>query len=135
MSRGGKNTKIHAIVDGLGNPVSLMLTGGNISDCKVGVELLSTVDFEGSIVMGDKAYGTNEVREFIEGNNVSYCIPPKQNTISLWDCDFHQYKELHLVECFFQKIKHFRRVATRYEKLASRFFGFVLLASIMILVK
>lgn len=96
---------------------------------------MSTVDFEGSIVMGDKAYGTKEIREFIEYSNASYCIPPKQNALNPWDCDFYQFKERHLVECFFQKIKQFRRVATPYDKLTSRFFGFVLLASIMILVK
>lgn len=57
MTRGGRNTKIHAIVDGLGNPLHVQLTGGQISDITVAYELLEHVDVSGSIVMADKAYG------------------------------------------------------------------------------
>ena len=67
--------------------------------------------------------------------NASYCIPPKLNTKYPWECDFWHYKERHLVECFFQKLKLYRRIATRYDKLAARFLSFILLACIMILVK
>jgi transposase len=67
--------------------------------------------------MGDKAYGTEEIREYIESQGASYCIPPKVNSAEPWECDRYQYKERHLVECFFNKIKQFRRVATRYDKL------------------
>ena len=135
MSRGGKNTKIHALVDGLGNPVKLLFTCGNISDCSVAVEVLSTVDISGSVVLADKAYGTNDIRAHIEGQGSSYCIPPKSNTIDPWDCDYWHYKERHVVECFFQKIKQFRRVATRYDKLLACFKATVYLACIMLLVK
>ncbi|MDR1482361.1 MAG: transposase [Synergistaceae bacterium] len=79
MSCGGRNTKIHAIVDALGNPVELYLTPGNENDCRVAIEVLSNVELEGSIVMGDKAYGTKEIREYIENHGASYCIPPKSN--------------------------------------------------------
>ena len=57
------------------------------------------------------------------------------NTVNPWRCDWAIYKERHLVECFFQKLKWFRRVATRYDKLDSSFLAFVYLASIAILVK
>ena len=85
--------------------------------------------------MGDKAYGTATIREFIETNGGSYCIPPKDNAKQPWSCDFYQYKERHLVECFFNKLKQFRRVATRYDKLSRNFLSFALLASSMILLK
>jgi transposase len=85
--------------------------------------------------MGDKAYGTVAIREFIETNGGSYCIPPKDNAKQPWYCDFYQYKERHLVECFFNKLKQFRRVATRYDKLSRNFLSFALLASSMILLK
>ncbi len=59
-----------------------------------------------------------------------YTIPPKSNTKEPWDCDWWLYKERHLVECFFNKIKHFRRVATRFDKLVSSFMSlFALLRS------
>jgi len=85
--------------------------------------------------MGDKAYGTIKIREFIEANGGNYCIPPKANTAEPWDCDFYQYKERHLVECFFNKLKQFRRIATRYDKLSRNFLSFAFLASVMILLK
>jgi transposase len=85
--------------------------------------------------MGDKAYGTKEIREYIESRGADYCIPPKSNTVEPWECDFYQYKERHVVECFFNKLKQFRRVATRYDKLSRNFLSFVFLASAMILLK
>jgi transposase len=135
LSRGGRNTKLHAVVDALGNPVHLYLTPGNVNDCAVAIEVLSGVKFEGSTVMGDKAYGTLEIREYIESRGASYCIPPKSNTLNPWDCDFHHYKERHVVECFFNKLKQFRCVATRYDKLSRNFLSFAFLASAIILLK
>lgn len=135
MSRGGKNTKIHALVDGLGNPVKVSFTGGNVSDCSEATALLSKMTIMGSDILADKAYGTVEIRTFVTENGATYTIPPKSNAIEPWECDYFHYKERHVVECFFQKIKQFRRVATRYEKLIACFKGFVFLACIMILVK
>lgn len=85
--------------------------------------------------MGDKAYGTVEVREFIESNGGTYCIPPKVNATQPWDCDYHQYKERHVVECFFNKLKQFRRVVTRCDKFSRNFLSLAYVASIMILLK
>lgn len=135
MSRGGKNTKIHALVDGLGNPVKLSFTGGAVSDCSEATALLSKVTIKGSDILADKAYGTVEIRTYIMENGATYTIPPKSNTVEPWECDYSHYKERHVVECFFQKIKQFRRVATRYDKLIACFKGFVYLACVMILVK
>jgi len=132
VSRGGKNTKIHALVDGLGNPIRLIFTGGEVNDCKEGVPLLEGFDLSGSAVLGDKAFGTVEILTYIRSNGGIVVIPPKSNTIDPWDCDYHHYKERHVVECFFNKLKHFRRVATRYDKRSSMFQAFVYLACIMI---
>ena len=123
------------MVDALGNPVRLYLTPGNINDCTTAVEVLSSVTLTGSVVMGDKAYGTDEIRNYIESQGASYCIPPKSNTVNPWGCDYHHYKERHVVECFFNQLKQFRRIATRYDKLSRNFLSFALLASIMILLK
>lgn len=119
----------------MGNPVHIQLSAGNINDSTLGVEMLSSVEITGSMVLADKAYGTSDIRKYIDNENASYCIPSKLNTKNPWECDFWHYKERHLVECFFQKLKLYRRIATRYDKLASRFLSFILLACIMILVK
>ncbi|WP_156130327.1 IS5 family transposase [Paenibacillus durus] len=135
LSRGGRNTKIHAVVDALGNPVRLFLTPGNIHDCTVAIEVLSDVTLSGSMVLADKAYGTQNIRTYIESQNATFCIPPKSNAADPWACDFHHYKERHVVECFFNKLKQFRGIATRYDKLSRNFLSFAFLASAMILLK
>ena len=135
LTRGGKNTKIHASVDGLGNPVRLIFTSGEVSDSKQGVPLIEGFVLSGRAFLGDKAYGTVEILTYIRSHGGTVVIPPKSNTVEPWDCDFYHYKERHLVECFFNKLKHFRRVATRYDKLSSMFQAFVYLASIMIWLK
>ena len=122
-------------MDALGNPVHFLLTGGNIFDASVAVDLLSEVKISGSNILGDKAYGTNSIRTYITEQRASYTIPPKSNVIEPWFCDFHTYKERHLIGYFFNKLKVFRRVATRYDKLAVSFLAFVPLASIWILLK
>lgn len=104
-------------------------------DSTLAVDVLSNIDIKDSNILGDKAYGTKEIREYIASKEASYTIPPKSNTQDPWDCDWWVYKERHLVECFFNKIKHFPRVATRYDKLASSFLAFVYLSSIFILSK
>jgi transposase len=113
----------------------LILTPGNDSDCAIAATVLDGIPLAGSIVMGDKAYGTTEIRAYVEAQDATYCIPPKSNAINPWDCDYRQYKQRHVVERFFNKIKRFRRVATRYEKLSRHFLGFALLAATMILLK
>ena len=92
-------------MDALGNPVHFLLTGGNIFDASAAIELLSEVNISGSNILGDKAYGTKSIRTYITEQTASYTIPPKSNVIEPWFCDFHTYKERHLIECFFNKLK------------------------------
>ncbi len=120
-------------MDALGYPLQFMLTAGNVNDSVVAVELLSTIDISNSNVLADKAYGTNEILDYIQCADSEYTIPPKSNARIPWKCDWHIYKERHVIECFFQKLKWFRRVATRYDKLDSVFLACVYLASIAIL--
>ena len=134
-SRGGNTTKIHAVVDSLGNPIYFQLSKGNINDNVPAIDVLSHVNLEGANVLGDKAYGTSAIRKYITGRNGTYTIPPKTNTLEPWPCDWWVYKERHLVECFFNKLKHFRRIATRYDKLATSYPAFLYVAAIFILSK
>ena len=112
-----------------------MLSGGQVHDASAAIDLLSELEIEGSNILGDKAYGSQKIRDYITAQKASYTIPPRENCADPWPCDFHTYKERHLVECFFNKLKVFRRVATRYDKLAVSFLAFVHLASIWILLK
>ena len=133
VSRDGRSTKIHAVVDALGNPIEVLLTTGNTNDITVAEKLLSRIRLKGATVLADRAYGKWALREYIANHDADFCIPPKKNDPDPWYVDWWLYKERHLVEKFFLKLKEFRRVATRYDKLASRFLSFVLLACIRIL--
>ena len=101
-TRGGLNTKLHAIVDGLGNPVEFLISAGNDADSKHAIDLLKKLDITKSNILGDKAYGSKEIRSYITENGKSYTIPPKSNTKDPWACDYYLYKERYLVECFFK---------------------------------
>ena len=114
-------------------PVEFLLSAGNDHDSVHAVELLEKVSISGSAVLADRAYGARAIREYISEHGASYVIPPQSNVSDPWPVDWHLYKERHLVECFFQKIKWFRRIATRYDKLDASFLAFVYLASIAIL--
>ena len=133
-TRGGLNTNIQACGDGLGHPVEFLLSAGNDRDSVHAVELLEQVQISGSNILADRAYGAQAIREYISERGASYVIPPQKKVSQPWPIDWHLYKERHLIECFFPKIKWFRRVATRYDKLDVSFLAFVYLAAIAILV-
>ncbi|WP_165449886.1 transposase [Intestinimonas timonensis] len=107
-TKGGWNTKLHAVVDGLGNPVEFLLSAGNDHDSVHAVELLKKVRIGGSAVLADRAYGARTIRKYISAHGASYVIPPQSNVSDPWPVDWHLYKERHLVECFFQKINSIR---------------------------
>ena len=132
VSRGGRSTKIHTSVEALGNPIAIMLTIGNTADITVAEKLISQIDFKGSTILADRACTKCEFREYITNRGADYCIPPTSNISEPWPVDWWLYKERHLVETFFLKLKVFRRVAMRYDKLVSRFLSFVHLACIRI---
>jgi len=115
--------------------VEFFLSPGNDHDSTHAIELLKRVEIEGSNVLGDRAFDTGAILEYLEKHRAIAVIPSKANRIVQRECDWWLYKERHLVECFFQKIKWFRRVATRYDKSDDAFLGFVHLAAICILVK
>ena len=110
-------------------------TAGNVNDSTVAVELLLRLELSESNILADKAYGTNQILDYIQRADGEYTIPPKSNAVRPWRCDWHIYKDRHVIECFFQKLKWFRRVSTRYDKRDDVFLACVFLASILILLK
>ena len=129
-SVGGFSTKIHAMVDALGNPLRLLLTGGQRGDATQAIPLLEGFDF--SYVLADRAYDTNDILDFIAQNDAEAIIPAKKNRVIQREIDWHTYKERHLVECFMNKIKQYRRIFSRFEKYASRYMSFLSFASALI---
>lgn len=119
-------------MDALGYPLHVMLSGGNINDITVAKDVLHATPVDHSIVMADKAYRSKEFRNEIERLGCTYCIPPQSNDKEQWEVDWWQYKERSSVERFFQKLKQYRRIATRYDKLAERFLAFVHLSCMLI---
>ena len=133
ISKGGRNTKLHAAVDGLGNPLAFLLSPGNDHDSQHAIPLLNEINIGGSNILGDKAYGAKAIRDYIDSRKAIYTIPPRSDVSDPWPVDWHTYKERQLVECFFQKLKWFRRIFTRYDKLDTTFLAFVYIASICVL--
>lgn len=111
------------MVDALGNPLDFLLTAGQAHDSPHATALLGerTSDY----VIGDKGYDSDALLERLAAQGTTAVIPPRANRKNPRDYDRHLYKERHLIECFINKIKHYRRLFSRFDKLASRYLGFL----------
>ena len=107
------------IVDALGNQLALSLTGGHVHDITQAQALLALVEPEA--LLGDKGYDADHFVDSLTARAIRVVIPPKSNRKVQRDCDFALYRERNLVERFFCAIKHFRAIATRYEKTARNY--------------
>jgi transposase len=129
-SKGGFTTKVHALVDALGNPLKFILTPGQRHDITQAEALIE--DVRRDIVIADKGYDSNALIESVTKKKSIALIPSKKNRKTQREYDSHIYKERHLIECFFGKIKHFRRVFSRFDKMASSFLAFLHFVSVFI---
>jgi transposase len=130
-SRGGLTTKIHARVDAQGRPVQLLISPGNDHDVAHAEPLLEGIE-QGAVVIADKGYDANGVRACIRDHGAIPNIPNRSNRKTKFRWKKAIYRQRNHVERFFNKLKQFRRVATRYDKLGANFFAFVKLASVRI---
>jgi len=117
-------------VDGLGYPLRLCLTAGQRHDLIKAGDLI--VDLEFDFVIADRSYGVQDFLDEIIASGAEAVIPPKKNAKAPHEYDTWRYRERHLIECFIGKIKHFRRVFSRFDKLASRYLGFLQFVSSLI---
>jgi transposase len=115
----------------LGNPVKLMLTPGQAHDLTCAEALIENADPEA--LLADKAYDADSFVDTLASREVTPVIPPKVNRKVARECDFALYCERNLIERFFNQLKHFRAIATRYDKLARNFLAGAQLAAITIL--
>lgn len=132
-SKGGFTSKIHALVDALGNPLKLRLTGGNRSDITQGPELIR--DIKNAFVLADKGYDSDAFVEQIKIQNCIAVIPPRAKRKTPRQYDEELYKERNLVERFFRKLKNFRRIFSRFDKKAANYLAFIALASVLLWLK
>lgn len=129
-SKGGFTTKVHALCDGLGSPLKFILTPGQAHDITQAEKLIENID--SGNVLADKGYDSDDFLRFVEKQGCVPVIPPRKNRIEQRSYDKNLYKERHLIECFFGKIKHFRRVFSRFDKSSSSFMAFLNFVSIFI---
>lgn len=122
-------TKIHVVTDGLGRCIDFTLTEGQVHDCTQAEVLLEGKNPEN--ILADKGYDSDTIRAYVQAMGANPVIPPRTCRKTLIEYDTHVYKERHLVENFFQFIKRFRRVGTRYEMTAQNYSGMVTIACIL----
>ena len=129
-TRGGWASKIHVAVDALGNPLEILVTEGQVNDNVPAEKLIKNKD--SIYVIADKAYDTDAFREAIQRENKEAVIPPGGTRRGGISYDKHLYKERHLIECFFQRLKKWRRIATRYEKALEMYVGMIHIGCVLI---
>ena len=130
---GGLTSKIHANVDSFCQLVKVILTAGQVHESQVACEAFSKEYCD--YLLADKAYDIDAFRAELKSSGVTPVIPSKSNRLNPSEHDKHIYKERNVVERFFQKIKRFRRIATRYDKTARMYVTGILVASILIALK
>ena len=129
-SRGGFTSKIHAVVDALGNLLAFTVTAGQYSEYPQASNLL--IQYHNTTILADKGYDSRSLIDALHQQGCEAVIPSRRTNHHPRTIDRHLYKERHLIETFFNKIKEYRKIATRYDKLAEVFAAFVCLAASLI---
>jgi len=127
-SRGGLTTKLHAVVDANGNPITLKLTEGQAHDGRSADDMLDSVG-AGQTLLADRAYDSDALRDTLAERGAKANIKPMPNRVNIPKFNRRLYKKRNLIERFFNKLKHFRAVATRFEKHDANYLALVKLAS------
>ena len=130
-SRGGLTTKIHALVDAEGRPIRLKLTEGQAHDGRSAADMLETLG-PGDILLADRAYDSDALRQDMSARGVWANIRAMPNRVKTYPFSGWVYRQRNAVERYFNKLKHFRAVATRYDKRDDNYLASIQLASIRI---
>jgi transposase len=130
-SRGGRNTKIHALADAKGRLIAILLTGGEAHDCPVAERLIRRVN-PPKRMLGDKAYDSAELREELDQRGTKPVIPNRNNRKQPYSFSKRLYKLRWRIESAFNRLKDFRRIATRYDRLARNYLASVCLAAALV---
>ena len=130
-SRGGRNTKIHALADAKGRLLSILLTGGEAHDCPPAQRLIRRTKAACKL-LGDKAYDSAELRQWLKERGTKPVVPNRSNRKQPFSFDRKSYKQRHRIENAFGRLKDFRRIFTRYDRLARNFLASVCLAAAIV---
>ena len=130
-SRGGRNTKIHAIADAKGRLLSILLTGGQAHDCPLAQRLIRRTH-PAKKILGDRAYDSAALRGWLSDRGTTAVVPNKINRTRRFRFDRKSYKQRHHIENAFCRLKDFRRIATRYDRLARNFLAAVCLVAAIV---
>ena len=128
-SRGGFSTKIHMLTDAHGNPLDFRITAGQKSDYIMAPALLEGKKTE--VVIADKGYDSDEIRAVIRKLEAEPVIPYRSNRKNAGLLDSILYGARHAIENFFNKVKHYRSIACRYDKTAASYCAMITLACIL----
>ena len=130
-SRGGRNTKIHALADAKGRLLAILLSGGEAHDCPVAGHLVRKVK-PSKHMLGDKAYDSAELRGELQERGTKPVIPNRSCRKQPFSFNRRLYKARWLIENAFNRLKDFRRIATRYDRLACNYLASVCLAAALV---
>jgi transposase len=125
------NSKLHAVCDGRGKPVALLLSEGQMSDYK-GAALLLPALPKAKELLADRGYDADWLRTALRGKGITPCIPPKKNRKTQIEYDRELYKQRHKIENMFGRLKDWRRIAMRYDRCAHTFFSAICIAATVI---
>ena len=127
-TKGGLNSKLHALCDDKGRPIVLCLSEGQLSD-HVGAKLIYPAMPNAKVLIGDKGYDSDEFRAALKARKIKACIPPRSNRNAPSTYSKALYKKRHKVENMFAKLKDWRRIATRYDRCAHTFMSAICIAA------
>jgi transposase len=130
-SRGGRSTKIHAISDAKGRLLFILLTGGHAHDCPPAQRLIRRNKIAKKL-LGDKAYDSEKLRVWLKVRGTKPVVPNRSNRKQPFSFDRKSYKQRHRIENAFCRLKDFRRIATRYDRLARNFRASVCLVAAIV---
>ena len=125
------NSKLHAVCDGAGRPLVMLLSEGQMSDYKGAALMLDALP-QAKVMLGDKGYDANWFRHALTERGIVACIPSKTNRKKPLAHDQILYRQRHKIENMFGKLKDWRRIHTRYDRCAHTFFSAICIAAIVI---
>ena len=134
-SRGGFSTKIHLRTNAQGNPLTFDVTGGEAHEVKGYDALMELCDLHPDKLLGDKGYDSDEIRGDLAARGIEPVIPARSNRKTSITYDREAYKRRNLIERCVNRLKQFRRVATRYEKTARAFVSMLCIAATRLWIK
>jgi transposase len=127
-TKGGMNTKLHAVTDANGRPISLFVTAGQVSDYTGAAALLDSLP-RAQWLLGDRGYDADWFRDALEAKGITPCIPGRKTRTEPIRYDKRRYKRRNRIEIMFGRLKDWRRVATRYDRCPNVFLSAIALAA------